>query len=175
MIVQVDGIHQEVRDGERNWPFSIDWHRNTVSITLGESNYRLRPLRWGEKRNLARFAHLGESFLALTFVRMCLDPEADLPQAGDDLQALKALAEWINYPNAAKPALPLDEILLSRVAFTVSAEFGWLPPDIDGLSAFEIELLWRGAEEQPTVVSERSAGSPLLGIKQRRATHWRTA
>ena len=51
----------------------------------------LRPLRWGEKRNLARFARLGEAFLTRELVKLCLDAEIDLPRDEDELAALAAL------------------------------------------------------------------------------------
>ena len=149
MQAEVDAVREQVRVGERCWRFSLDCRRNTVTAALGGASYCLRPLRWGEKRNLAHFARLGEAFLTRELVKLCLDAEVDLPRDEDELAALAALAGWITAPNAAA-ALPLDERLLTSVAVSVATACCWTPDELDGLRAFEVELLWAGGEQRAT-------------------------
>ena len=170
MTVDVDPVAKQVRVGERCWPFSLDCRRNAVSAELGGASYCLRPLRWSEKRNLARYTHLGEAFLVREFVRLCLEPKAELPREDDEFAALAALARWINAPNEKQRALPLDEGLLTRGAFAVAAAYGWTPDKLDGLNCFEVELLWAGEEQLAHEDADAPAPEAASGQQRTAAT-----
>jgi len=160
MKAEVDAVREEVRVGERCWRFSLDCRRNTVAAALDGASFCVRPLRWGEKRNLARFARLGASFLEREFVKLSLDPDTELPRDDDQFAALLALARWINTPNY-DGALPFDEILLTKVALGVAAAYRFMPDRLDGLYAFEVELLWAGEEQR---AEDREASAPGIGL-----------
>jgi hypothetical protein len=165
MKVEVDAVREQVRVGERCWRFSLDCRHNTVTAALDGASFCLRPLRWGEKRNLARFARLGEAFLERELVKLCLDTDAELPQDEDRLAALAALARWINGPNH-DGALPLDEMLLTKVAVSVATAHRLMPDRLDGLYAFEVELLWAGEsgdDRAATAPDDEAMRLPPLG------------
>src|SRR5262249_45000333 len=77
--VRVDPLREEVRADDRAWPFALDCRADVATIELGGVTYRVRPLRWREKRNLARYASLGEEFVERQLVRACLEGATPLP------------------------------------------------------------------------------------------------
>ncbi len=148
MTVVVDALQEKVRLGGEMLPFALDCRRNTASIALGGHLYEVRPLRWGEKRILSRFAHLGERFLAREFVKVCVGCAAPLPPETEQIEVLLALARWITTPNDQELSLPLDQALLLRVALGVSGGMGCLPADLDSMIVSDVEALWSEAPSE---------------------------
>ena len=156
MTGQVDVHREEVLLQGHRWPFKLDCRANKVSLQLANLTYGLRPLRWGEKRNLARFAHLGERFLGREFVKLCMEAETPLPPNNNERDVLWTLARWISTPNESDSVLPLQPALLTRVAYQVAARLGCHPDELDALDACEVELLWPGEQEENDEVATAS-------------------
>src|SRR5262245_16108763 len=114
MAVRVDPLREEVRDDDRAWPFALDCRADVATIELGGVTYRVRPLRWREKRNLARYASLGEEFVERQLVRACLEGATPLPADRQQYEVLAGLAGWVSAPAGSAAALPLDPVLLAR-------------------------------------------------------------
>lgn len=165
MTGDVDVLREEVLLDGRHWPFRFDCRANRVSVELAGGTFGLRPLRWREKRNLARFAHLGERFVVREFVKLCMEPEQPLPHDEVERDVLWTLARWICTPNESASGLPFDPGLLARVTVEVTAQLGCAPGELDGMDAADIELLWPG-EQQPDVEQAHAANSsaPAAGL-----------
>lgn len=160
MAVYVDGKNCTVRDGEMAWPFDIDCHDGVAHITLDNRRYALRPLGWREKRNLARFAHLGEQFLQTQFIRVSLkDSDAEVPATDDQRIVLSALARWLNAPDG-NFGLPLDAQLLATVTLDICRSMHLAPTVFDPLDAMEVEMLWRAAQRKQVMPTQADAQAP---------------
>ncbi len=116
----------------------------------------VRPLLWREKVILARFAHLGPTFIQHHFLRLSL--VGKLPPASETtVAALNALALWVNAPDESQPGVPLDPELLGTVALKVCRAAGLRPADLDERSAAEVELIWHAIShsEEPSLPTSR--------------------
>ena len=143
MAAYVDAKNCVVRDGDAALPFDIDCHDGIARIALGNQRYALRPLSWREKRNLARFSHLGEQFLQTQFLRVSLNkPAVELPASEEQRAVLSALARWINAPDGDF-GLPLDQRLLASVTVDICRSMQLAPAMFDAMNATEVEMLWR--------------------------------
>ena len=84
---------------ERRWPFEIDLGSGAAVLRGAGTNgalLRVRPLRWGEKVALARFAALGPRFVAHAVAGACAPVR---PAAGPDDEAVAALIDWLELPD----------------------------------------------------------------------------
>jgi hypothetical protein len=142
-----------VEVGDESYPFEIDCRLGTVAIDLAGVRFTLRPLSWREKRTLARYAHLGESFLRDQHIQLTVSREARLPNDERQRDALSALARWVNR-TGERPGLPLDAQLLATVTLQVSRALQAAPASFDGLDASEVELLWRAARRDGVEAEE---------------------
>ena len=133
-----------VRVAEQIWPFELDLRSGTVSLRLTGKPLRLRRPSWREKRNLARFTHLGEGFLREQFLRLSLADGGALPESPAAREALWALSRWLSGPRG-HGNLPLDPELLARVTLELCRSMGWSPAVLEDLEADEVESLWRTA------------------------------
>jgi hypothetical protein len=141
----VDSDGCSVRDGDSEWPFVIDCANGDAHIRVADCDYVLRPLGWRQKRNLARYAHLGEQFLQTQFLRISLDdPQRDLPESTNERDVLSALARWLNAPDG-NFGLPLDKQLLASVTLDICRDMQLPPSTFDALDASEVEMLWQAA------------------------------
>lgn len=162
MAVRIDAAAGLVEAEEARFPLTLDCRDGTARLRCGEAVFVLRPIRWREKANLARFAHLGTAFLEEAFLRLSLIDEPPLPDDAKARQALSRLAEWLNAPGHERP-LPLDPLLLARASAALCRGLGLRPQDLDDLPAGEVEALWTaidGIEEHsapPNVPGRRSA------------------
>jgi hypothetical protein len=77
---------------------------------------------------------------------MCVDDE-DRPQAGGAVEALVAVATWLDSGGRTDHGLPLDSALLTRVTVAACRELGVAPQALDDLAPYEVEGVWRGARE----------------------------
>lgn len=152
----VDAASRRVRLGDRAWPFALDLRDGTAELDLGGRLVRLRPLRWGEKVRLARFARAGGDVLAEQLLLLAAPDGGDPGRDGAERDALLALALWLNAP-AAEPELPLEPGLLAAVTLEVCRATGLAPADLDGREAPEVEALWRVAS-----AARPPAGAPRL-------------
>lgn len=141
MAAQVDPVAGQVRVDGRSWPFDLDLRSGSATVEVDGRLLAVRPLTWQEKLRLARHAHLGGEFVDRHLVRLCLagDPAPDGP-AGS---AVAAAARWLNDPDPAVPAAPLDRLMLGRVTAEVCREMGLRPGDLAGRDAAEVEELYR--------------------------------
>ena len=143
MAAFVDAKNAVVRDGDAAWPFDIDCRDGVARIALDDNLYVVRPLAWREKRNLARFAHLGEHFLQTQFLRVSLnDGGKNLSTTEESRSVLSALARWINAPDGDF-GLPLDQQLLASVTLDICRSLQLGPDMFNTLDASEVELLWQ--------------------------------
>lgn len=162
MAVRIDAAAGLVEAEEARFPLTLDCRDGTARLRCGEAVFVLRPIRWREKANLARFAHLGAAFLEEAFLRLSLIGEPPLPDDAKARQALSRLAEWLNAPGRERP-LPLNPLLLARASAALCRGLGLRPQDLDDLPAGEVEALWiaiDGIEEHsapPNVPGRRSA------------------
>jgi hypothetical protein len=148
MSAHVDPAAGLVSLGDRTWPFDLDLATESITVTVeGGRRLRVRPLRWREKLSLARFAHLGAAFVERQLVRACLVDEGGATD-GDAAEAVAALARWVNDPDGANPALPLEQALLAEVTLGVCRALGLRPDDLDGRTAAEVERLWQATPGQ---------------------------
>lgn len=159
MAVYVDAKDCVVRDGVRAWPFDIDCHDGAAHVTLNKRRYTLYPLGWREKCSLARFTHLGESFLQNQFLRAALkEGDAELPVAEEARAVLSALARWINAPDG-NFGLPLDRQLLASVTLDICRSMHLAPTAFDALNASDVEMLWQAARSAHATPDEASTAS----------------
>ena len=79
MRPRVDAQELRIIAGERAWSFEVDCRANCASVELNGTGYKVRALRWRDKRVLARFSGLGEEFLKREFVRVSLVDPAIAP------------------------------------------------------------------------------------------------
>ena len=135
MDAWVDDRHRVVRSGGEEWLFALDLRAGTAAITVRGVAYRITPLRWIEKRRLARLAHLGESFVTEQFWRLCVAP-GDREFAAEPL----ALARWLSSGGLEAQALPLDSLLLARVTAQTCRALGIAPTTLDDLEAAKSRL-----------------------------------
>jgi len=148
----VDPMREVVIGDDRLWRFTLDCRADVAAIDLGGTLYRVRPLRWSEKRNLARYHRVGPGFLERQFVLLCLETPAALPDDPADCAALAALAFWINAPGEERSGLPLDPDLLAAVSREVGRQVGCKPDELDARPASEVERHWaarRPADDTP--------------------------
>lgn len=155
MSVYVDANNTVVRDGEQQWAFDIDCRDGSARIALEGDHYVVRPLAWREKCNLARFSHLGESFLQTQFLRASLD-HGDLPPAENSRAALSALARWINAPDG-NFGLPLDQQVLAEVTLDICNSLQLAPAAFHALAANEIEMLWQTSRTRQALTPKATA------------------
>jgi hypothetical protein len=133
----------EVSVDAQTWKFALDVGRGTACIEIEGARFTLHAQSWQQKRMLARFAHLGETFLEDQLLRSSLVGVASLPE-GSAREALVALARWINGP-CGNAGLPLDQQLLARVTLQVCRAMQAAPQALDSLDAAEVEMLWQAA------------------------------
>lgn len=128
--------------GERRTPLSVDCATGDVTVEVGGAEFRLRPLRWREKRTLSRFAHLGPEWVAEQRVRAAVTDPASVPEGVAGM--LAALARWLDETGAGvgAPGLPLDPTLLATVSRDVCRSLEVGPLDLDGLPAADVEAAW---------------------------------
>ena len=157
MPAYVSALQEEVRNEHRAWPFQLDCRRDIAAIELAGVVYRIRPLRWREKCNLARYVRVGEEFLQRHLIRVCLANDAPLPEEQDDYEALLALTRWINAPGEDQAALPLDATLLAGVAMSVAQQMGVRPSQLAHEAAEFVERLW-ATSAAPEGASAETAG-----------------
>src|SRR5436190_23680013 len=163
MAVRIDPLREEVCADDRAWPFALDCRDDVATIELGGLTYRLRPLRWREKRNLARYVGLGEEFVERQLVRACLDGATPLPADGREREVLAGLARWLSAPADAGAALPLDPVLLARVGLAVARQCGLGSTALDTESADVVESLWRRQPAAPAVARPEPGVAPAPG------------
>jgi hypothetical protein len=152
MDAWVDARDRVVRSVGEEWRFTLDLRAGTAAITVRGIPYRVTPLRWIEKRRLARLAHLGESFVTQQFWHLCVSPD-DREMAAEPL----ALARWLSSGGLEAQALPLDSSLLARVTAQTSRALGVVPTALDELEACEVETLWRQNQGDP----DGATGEPM--------------
>ncbi|MDB6062022.1 MAG: hypothetical protein JWM78_2125 [Verrucomicrobiaceae bacterium] len=177
MTAYVDANNCSVRDGDNAWPFAIDCHDGSVRIVLDNSSYQLHPLAWREKRNLARFAHLGEQFLQTQFLRTSLgasleksvdtrastNKAAELPASAEHRAALSVLARWLNAPDG-NFGLPLDQQLLASVTLDICRNMQLAPTAFDTLAASDVEILWQATRANaPAPTQNAQPIAPVSG------------
>jgi hypothetical protein len=152
MDAWVDERDRVVRSGGEEWRFTLDLRAGSAAITVRGIPYRVTPLRWIEKRRLARLAHLGESFVTEQFWHLCVSP-------GDRKLAVEplALARWLSSGGLEAHALPLDSSLLARVTAQTCRALGVAPTALDDLEACEVETLWRQNQGDP----DGATGEPM--------------
>jgi hypothetical protein len=143
--IRVDARRQAVWRGEECWSFDVDCRDAIARIDIGEERFEVRALSWREKRNLARFAHLGEEFLERQFSRLCCRG-ASSSDAGAGRDVLLALAMWVNDPGP-ESMLPLNTEILSRVLVDLCRSTGLGPGAFDDRPAHEVEALWRTIQD----------------------------
>jgi|SRR5882672_600004 len=164
-MAQVDPKARVVRDGDAVWPFTIDVRDGTARITVGARDYTLHGLGWRAKRNLARFMHLGDEFLADQFLRATLAEGAEPPAGRTEAAALVALARWLNAPDGSF-GLPLDRRLLAAVTVDVCRGLGLAPAAFETLAAADVEALWQAArpDGEPAARAADSVGAAATRI-----------
>jgi len=160
MSGRVDERTQEVRVGERAWPFELNCQDGSVSVDLGDRRFDVRPQSWRQKRILARFSHLDTRQVRERFLELAVG-QAPLPAAESEREALWALACWVNAPSGER-GLPLDSQLLARATLQVCRALAALPQSLDALDASDVESLWRAAGPE----QRESASSPDAGHKR---------
>jgi hypothetical protein len=138
----VDAASACVRLGDESWPYELDWADVSAVVQLGGSTLRVRPLRWRERLALARFAHLGASFVEAQHLRIALGG-APVPASEEEQAAVAALAAWVDAPR--DEAVPLETRVLAGVTLDVCRAMTLTPADLDGRDAYEVEALWRAA------------------------------
>jgi hypothetical protein len=144
----VDIDHAVVRAGDASWSFDLDCRTGSVSITMDDTRYIVRTMLWREKMILARFAHLGASFVRRQFLRLALEPGVQPPADERQYAGLLALAMWLNNPYGSTVDLRPDLAQLATVALEVCKASGLKLADLDGLAAINVETLW-SAVSQP--------------------------
>ena len=147
MRPQLDVPAQRIVCGDREWRFEVDCRDDSVSLELNGTPYRMRPLRWREKRALARFAGLGEAFLKGEFVRVSLADPGTIPRNREEADVLFELARWFNAPDENAP-LPFDPATLAKVTFALCRAMGLAPENFDPRAANEVELLWAALQSE---------------------------
>jgi len=135
-----------VRVADREWPISLDLASGGLLLHLSVHRYLLRPLTWGAKRKLARFAHLGDQFVRRHLALACATP----PVWPDDV----AEAEALMLAAAAVSAFADDTLAFSagallRVSLEVSRETGVTLDALDEQAAVDVEALWRMIADTP--------------------------
>jgi hypothetical protein len=139
----VDAANQSVRCGDSAWPFRLDVRQSCATIALADVEYRVRPLIWQEKVRMARFAHLGESFLQSSFLDCCVSSGE---RGAEAEQILTALAAWVNLPDDDTDGLPLDSTRLAKVTLDVCRSMNVGPSQLNDLPAPMVESLWRSLD-----------------------------
>lgn len=155
-------------DGQ-SWKFELDCRQGTASIELDAQRFTLRVLSWRDKRLLARFAHLSESFLEDQFLRLCLIDIQAPPPSGPEREALIALARWLNAPGG-DPGLPLDRHLLASVTLQVCQSIHATPQTFDGLDAADVESLWQAVRAGTPLETHSEAANRILVMPDATAT-----
>jgi hypothetical protein len=137
--VRVDVATGLVSVGEQRWPVELDCRTGSATVDAGGTRLEVVPLRWIEKRRLARWAHLGPDFVAHQRSRLA---------GGGDLSAheaavVGAVAAWLD-----AGALPLDARLLSTVTLDVCRGAGLALRDLDDRDATEVEAMWSAVRDR---------------------------
>ena len=140
MTSRVDVQLGAVVDGDESWPFDVDLATGAARIVLAGRVYVVRPLLWGERLTLARFAATGEAFQRRQMLNATLD---QAPPEGAPADALAALASWLNQVEPGSAELPLDAVSIARVSLDVCRHSGLTAAQLDAMPAPEVELLCR--------------------------------
>jgi hypothetical protein len=153
-IVECDG---------RQWWFDLDCRTGVVNVTLGRRTLRMRRISWREKRTLARFVHLGETFLKEQFILIALGGNEALPEDESEREALWALAHWLNGPDG-QLGLPLDQRLLASVTFDLCRAMQLAPAAFEDMEASDVETLWQAAQISQPQPAEESGGARIVVV-----------
>ena len=175
----VDLINNVVRAGGREWPVSLNLATGTLAVHLASETYTVRPLTWGEKRTLARYAFLGEEFLKRQLAAACTTPRSE-PEGADEAQALVLAAVWMTAPEGDH--LPLSSAALLRATTEIERWSGTPGDELDRQPAADVEALWRSlSAEAPRVMpghsaavaamAPRLASAPVVHADTRLASH----
>jgi hypothetical protein len=136
----VDLIHNVLRIADREWRVALDLSTGGLKLDLSTGVYFLKPLTWGDKRRLARFANLGEEFLRRNMTLACATP-AVWPDDEVEAEALVLAAATVTSPGY--DALPLSIGTLLRISAEISRAMGMAIDELDHQAAVDVEALWR--------------------------------
>jgi hypothetical protein len=168
---QVDAGSACVRLGDESWPFELDCREASALVEIDGRAVRVRPLRWREKLSLARFAHLGTTFVEGQQLRIALEG-APMPTIEEERAVLSALAAWVAAPS--DEPVPFQTRALAGVTLDVCRAVGLKPADLDARDAYEVEALWRvgtgGTEHGRLAVNGTGGGRP--GTTSQAAETW---
>lgn len=159
MELWVDAAAGTVESEGASWPLTVDGCTGGATIVVDGAAFRLRPLRWGEKQRLARFAAHGERLLSREVVAVALASGTEPDPSRCEL--LAGVVAWLDDPRAARPtALPLQADVLAAAALELLRATGLRPDDLDHRDAAEVEALWRAARAEAATAVEptRTAG-----------------
>jgi len=155
MLAHLDLQKQSVVVGDRELPFAVDLRAGCVSLGIAGIDYRLRPLRWKEKRILARLATLNPDVLKREFVRaVLLEPETP-PATGENLDALFELGKWLNQPEGR--GVRFDPAVVAAATVELTRFTGLPPGSFDQLDAADVELMWQAAQNSANQVGNTEA------------------
>src|ERR1700742_3701385 len=144
MTVRVDAAAGVVAEGAVRWPLRLDCRTGTAVLTVGNRDLAVAPLRWRDKQRVARWAHLGQAFVAAQRIELAVPPGTVLDDGTRPLVA--AVADFLD-----GDALPLSPDLLSEVAVAVCRLTGLAPAAFDDRDAIDVESAWRSTTpEQPS-------------------------
>jgi hypothetical protein len=146
MAVRLDEARRTLVAGGVEWPFRLDLQRGTATVETAGGKRRVRPQRWAEKRRLAQFAGWGEEFFREQLWNMCVRP-GDAAASEEEREAILELAVWLSCGGRVREALPYDRLLLDNATFVSCRALGVAPNQLDSLPAYEVEALWRCAQQ----------------------------
>jgi hypothetical protein len=134
---RIDPMRRAIEDGSRRLPFRLDLRDDSASLAAGGRDYRVRPLRWGAKVRLARFASFGPELVAEEVLRLCCDDEVE----EGDREPVLALVRWISEPPDAAP-VPLESRSVAAVTLQLCRAMHLRPMDFDAMAATDVEAMW---------------------------------
>ncbi len=146
MAVRLDEARRTLVAGGVEWPFRLDLQRGTATVETAGGKRRVRPQRWAEKRRLAQFTGWGEEFFREQLWNMCVRP-GEAAASEEEREAILELAVWLSCGGRVREALPYDRLLLDNATFVSCRALGVAPNHLDSLPAYEVEALWRCAQQ----------------------------
>jgi hypothetical protein len=169
MYARVDPAAREIVAEGRTFRFRLDLRGDTAIVSIDGRERPVRPLSWGEKVRLARFAAQAPELVRAEVLRACADAGDELPQLDRDV--LWALSAWLNEPPDAS-SIPLDSRSLATVTLQLCRAMHLRPADFTGMAAADVEAMWLALGSTPTgeEMPETAFADPFPSIGQRAAS-----
>jgi hypothetical protein len=166
MYARVDPAAREIVAEGRTFRFRLDLRGDTAIVSIDGRERPVRPLSWGEKVRLARFAAQAPELVRAEVLRACADAGDELPQLDRDV--LWALSAWLNEPPDA-PSIPLDSRSLAIVTLQLCRAMHLRPADFIGMAAADVEAMWLalGSADTDDATPEAAFAKPFPSIGQR--------